>query len=143
MDELKVRWKKAALENCTGESCVPRCGDLTVRDIDNNYYNTVQIGTQCWTKGNLKVTKYSDGTLIPLDATKTSSSDGTSLTWQNWDVGRYTIYANEPSSAQMQRTTDFYTIGMRQKELSQQVVPPIKMYVLWVGMFLLMQNGQP
>jgi len=36
LDELKVRWKKAALVNCTGESCVPRCGDLTVRDIDNN-----------------------------------------------------------------------------------------------------------
>lgn len=98
LDELKVRWKKAALENCTGEYCVPRCGDLTVRDIDNNYYNTVQIGTQCWIKENLKVTKYNDGTLIPLDATQTSSSDGTSLIWQNWDVGRYTIYANEPGS---------------------------------------------
>lgn len=100
LDELKVRWKKAALENCTGVPCVVTptftCGTSTITDIDNNSYNTIEIGSQCWTKENLKVTKYNDGTLIPLDATQTSSSDGTSLTWQNLDVGRYTIYANEP-----------------------------------------------
>ncbi len=67
------------MENCTGESCVPRCGDLTVRDIDNNYYNTVQIGTQCWTKQNLKVTRYNDGSLIP-DETMSTSSNWAALT---------------------------------------------------------------
>lgn len=73
------------------------CGTV-VTDIDANPYNTVLIGTQCWFKENLKVTRYNDGTAIPLDATQTSPTDGTSLTWQNWDVGRYTIYDNQAST---------------------------------------------
>jgi uncharacterized protein (TIGR02145 family) len=50
------------------------CG-TDVTDIDGNTYNTVLIGTQCWTKSNLKVTKYNDGTPIP-DETANSGWGG-------------------------------------------------------------------
>jgi uncharacterized protein (TIGR02145 family) len=97
VEELKVRWKKAALENCPGVPCFT-CGSSVISDIDGNTYNTVLIGNQCWTRENLKVTKYNDGTSVTLDATQTSPGDGTSPTWENRTAGAYTIYDNETSS---------------------------------------------
>ncbi|MCR4737131.1 MAG: hypothetical protein K5846_03100, partial [Bacteroidales bacterium] len=38
----------------------------TVTDYDGNTYNTVQIGTQCWLKENLRVKHYSDGEEISI-----------------------------------------------------------------------------
>jgi uncharacterized protein (TIGR02145 family) len=38
----------------------------TLKDIDNNVYNVVTIGYQCWTKENLKVSRYQNGDVIPV-----------------------------------------------------------------------------
>ncbi len=47
----------------------PCPGAATVTDYDNNTYNTVQIGDQCWMKENLRTTHYADGTAIPAGIT--------------------------------------------------------------------------
>ncbi|MCR4738407.1 MAG: InlB B-repeat-containing protein [Bacteroidales bacterium] len=44
-----------------GQPCV---GAATATDFDGNVYNTVQIGSQCWMKENLRSTHYSDGTAL-------------------------------------------------------------------------------
>lgn len=62
----------------------------TVTDIDDNVYHTVTIGTQVWMVENLKVTKFNDGTAIPL------VSD--SLAWSNLTAFGYCWYNNDVST---------------------------------------------
>jgi uncharacterized protein (TIGR02145 family) len=64
------------------------CGTTSILDIDGNIYNTVQIGTQCWTQSNLKVSKYRNGDIISTGLTDSA--------WQNTTSGAYAIYNNDP-----------------------------------------------
>jgi uncharacterized protein (TIGR02145 family) len=82
-------WRADATTSTTAFS---PCG-TTITDIDGNSYNTVLIGSQCWTKENLRVRRYNDGTAIQFDAT--GGSGGSSSTWQNLTIGAHTIYAND------------------------------------------------
>ena len=52
---------------------LPCPGAAIVTDYDNNTYNTVQIGNQCWMKENLRTTHYADGTAIPAGTTTSFS----------------------------------------------------------------------
>jgi len=44
----------------------PETYRLTVTDINHNIYSTIEIGDQIWMVENLEVTRYSDGSAIPL-----------------------------------------------------------------------------
>ena len=50
------------------------CGVSTIKDTDNNVYNTVQLGTQCWMKENLRTTRYANGSTITLITSTVSST---------------------------------------------------------------------
>jgi uncharacterized protein (TIGR02145 family) len=81
------------------------CG-ATISDIDGNIYNTVLIGAQCWTKENLRVRRYNNGTAIPFDAT--GGAGGSSSTWQNLRIGAHTIYAHDSLAYPSNRTNYGY-----------------------------------
>lgn len=64
------------------------CGGLTtITDVDGNTYNLVQIGSQCWTKENLKTTKYNDNLIIENVTEDTL--------WNNLLSGAWSYYDND------------------------------------------------
>ena len=82
-------WGTDATTSTTGFS---PCG-TTITDIDGNSYNTVLIGSQCWTKENLRVRKYNNGTAIGFNAV--GGYGGFSSTWQNSTIGLHAIYGHD------------------------------------------------
>ncbi|MFZ9940406.1 MAG: fibrobacter succinogenes major paralogous domain-containing protein, partial [Bacteroidia bacterium] len=69
------------------------CGKYSVTDVDGNSYATVQIGTQCWTQSNLRVSKYRDGSSI------TNITDNTQWSQTNTSsTGAWCDYNNNASN---------------------------------------------
>jgi uncharacterized protein (TIGR02145 family) len=68
--------------------CEPWIVYGSMDDQDGNTYKTISIGTQTWMAGNLKTTKYTDGTSIPLviDETSWSALSTPACCWQNNDL---------------------------------------------------------
>jgi uncharacterized protein (TIGR02145 family) len=62
----------------------PCPGTPTVTDVDNNTYNTVQIGTQCWTQSNLKTSRFRNGVIITNSITTTAWAQP-SPSWCNYN----------------------------------------------------------
>lgn len=63
---------------------------FVVLDIDGNGYHSIKIGTQEWTKENLKTTKYSDGSEI-TNVLKASD-------WVSLSIGAYCDYDNDSNN---------------------------------------------
>ena len=72
---------------------IPSCpGAPTVKDIDNNVYHTVLIGTQCWMRENLRTTRYANGSSI-TEAPGTNTSTSISYYYHtNGDVANDSVY---------------------------------------------------
>lgn len=81
LDIVDVKLSAANIDSLTYQT------GTTVTDIDGNVYHTIKIGTQVWMVENLKVTKYNDGTPIPL------ASD--SSAWSNQTTPGYCWYKND------------------------------------------------
>jgi uncharacterized protein (TIGR02145 family) len=62
------------------------CPAATVTDIDGNVYNTVLIGSQCWTAENLKVERYRNGDNIPTGLSNSA--------WETTTNGAFAVYDN-------------------------------------------------
>lgn len=58
----------ASAQNSDGCACP---GTSFVSDIDGNVYSTVQIGTQCWLKENMRALHYADGQRIEAASSQT------------------------------------------------------------------------
>jgi uncharacterized protein (TIGR02145 family) len=76
--------------NSTGGG-TPCQGTPTVKDVAGNTYNTVQIGSQCWLKENLRTTKYNNGEVIPMITNNEQ--------WYNLENGAMCYYNNDPENA--------------------------------------------
>jgi uncharacterized protein (TIGR02145 family) len=69
-------------------------------DIDGNVYPTVILGDQMWTTKNLQVTRYNDGTGIPLVTD--------SIRWRNLSTPAYSFYNNTTDIAQQNKYGALY-----------------------------------
>ena len=71
-DAISVRCLKDAEQEPQPETF--SCGTSQMIDASGNHYETVKIGGQCWTKTNLRTTKFRNGNPVPEDVDPDQSS---------------------------------------------------------------------
>ena len=76
----------------------PACPISQINDKEGNTYKLVSIGTQCWMQENLRVTKYNDGTEIPLNTSGGQQGGEGQETWSALKTGAYCVYGNQPKT---------------------------------------------
>ena len=81
---------------------------IKVTDIDGNIYNTITVGTDVWLVENLKTTKFTDGTAIPI-VTDNSA-------WSNLTTAGMCDYSNTLSnSATYGKLYNWYAVAGTKK----------------------------
>ncbi len=70
------------------------CGTSKMKDADGNEYETVEIGTQCWTKSNLRSTKDKNGNDLVNGGTTASMTDPYYYVNSSVDASVYGHYYN-------------------------------------------------
>ena len=88
---------------------------IAVKDADGNPYPVLKIGEQYWLGENLKVTKYNDGTSIPIVQDNSA--------WQSVTTGAYCWYNNS------QTTGSFYGALYNYYTVSTNKICPIGWHV--------------
>ena len=81
-----------------GNTEIPEDSCTSVSDVDGNVYNTVIIGNQAWMVENLKVTRFRDGTSIPL---------AYGPEWANLETSGFNVYYQYENNQQFSRYGNF------------------------------------
>ena len=78
---------------------------VTVTDYDGNVYETVQLGSQCWMRDNLKTRHFADGTEI-LIQTQVANNYVTPSYWIGGDTNVYGRIYNFPAAVNCEYLPD-------------------------------------
>ena len=80
-------------------------GTPTITDIDGNIYNTVQIGTQCWMKENIRTTHYADGMSINAGNMRCPNNDSANVSMYGYLYDWSAVMHVTPSSTENPSST--------------------------------------
>jgi uncharacterized protein (TIGR02145 family) len=89
----------------------------TVTDVDGNEYQSVKIGNQVWMAENLRVTKYSDSSVIIFDTS--------TVTWNNdgADIPKYCYYNNTTNADSIKKYGALYNWYIVSPENPKKIAP--------------------
>lgn len=79
-----------SFNSCSDNNCPNNTSNTSVKDIDGNSYEVVQICNNTWMESNLNVSTYRNGDVIP------QVSDP--IEWANLTTGAWCYYANDTAN---------------------------------------------